>query len=374
MPRDMQQDAVRIATQALEKFQRGKDIAFYIQDKFREKYNPFWQCIVGTNFDLYVHYRIRCHIDFQLGHMRILLFKALGSAKAISAGSSTEISVGGYGLSFHDEYCELCGVRGAAASGSVQGGTAQIVGGTAATPLEFPWQISLRVIRLPNTDLRHICGGSIINKQYVDTAAHCILEESPSNYIVVIGDQNLNVVDPYEQRIAVANITIHSQWNPSTLNYDYALLKLARPLNFTGSEKALMPICLPTPNQEFDGMTCTASGWGLTKDRTQGGNISQSLQKVDLPIVAYGACRSYYRLSNIVVQNTMICAGPEFGGKGTCQGDSGGPLQCARSDGRYVLAGSVSWGSKCAARRQPSVLARISTQVAWISSIAGPTP
>ncbi|XP_029833635.4 chymotrypsin-like protease CTRL-1, partial [Ixodes scapularis] len=271
---------------------------------------------------------------------------------------------------------KVCGVRGAAASGSVQGGTAQIVGGTAATPLEFPWQISLHLIRLPNTDMGHICGGSIINKQYVDTAAHCILHgyKSPSNYIVVIGDQNLNVVDPYEQRIAVANITIHPQWNPSTLNYDYALLKLARPLNFTGSEKALMPICLPTPNQEFDGMTCTASGWGRTKDVTQGGSLSQSLQKVDLPIVAYRTCRYYYRSINDVVENTMICAGPKAGGKGSCQGDSGGPLQCARSDGRYVLAGSMSWGTKCAARRQPSVLARISTQVDWINSIAGPTP
>ncbi|XP_040358601.2 trypsin-1-like [Ixodes scapularis] len=216
----------------------------------------------------------------------------------------------------------LCGVRGAAASGSVQGGTAQIVGGTAATPLEFPWQISLHLIQLPNTDLGHICGGSIINKQYVDTAAHCILDgyKSPSNYIVVIGDQNLNVVDPYEQRIAVANIMIHPQWNRSTVNYDYALLKLARPLNFTGSEKALMPICLPTPNQEFDGMTCTASGWGLTKDESRGGrNLSQSLQKVDLPIVAYTTCHDYYRFVNPVVQSTMICAGPEAGGKGSCQ-------------------------------------------------------
>ncbi|CAN8029999.1 unnamed protein product [Ixodes persulcatus] len=106
MPRDMQQDAVRIATHALENFQRGKDIAFYIQDKFRVKYDPFWQCIVGTNFDSYVHYKIRCHIDFQLGHMRILLFKALGSAKAVSTGSFMEISDGGYGLSFQDECCE----------------------------------------------------------------------------------------------------------------------------------------------------------------------------------------------------------------------------------------------------------------------------
>ncbi|KAM7306163.1 trypsin-1-like [Ixodes scapularis] len=87
-----------------------------------------------------------------------------------------------------------------------------------------------------------------------------------------------------------------------------------------------MPICLPTPNQEFDGMTCTASGWGLTKDKSRGGrNLSQSLQKVDLPIVAYTTCHDYYRFVNPVVQNTMICAGPEAGGKGTCQGDSGGP-------------------------------------------------
>ncbi|KAG0443183.1 hypothetical protein HPB47_015203 [Ixodes persulcatus] len=270
----------------------------------------------------------------------------------------------------------VCGVRGSAASGSVQGGTAQIVGGTAATPLEFPWQISLHLIRLPNTDLGHICGGSIINKQYVDTAAHCIVDgyKSPSNYMVVIGDQNLNTVDPYEKKIAVTNITIHPQWNPSTVNYDYALLKLARPLNFTGSEKGLMPICLPTLNQGFDGMTCTTSGWGLTKDQSQGGTISQSLQKVDLPIVPYATCSSNYQNVNRVVQTTMICAGPKAGGKGACQGDSGGPLQCARSDGRYVLAGSTSWGTTCAAANQPTVFGRISTQVNWINGVAGPTP
>ncbi|CAN8007428.1 unnamed protein product, partial [Ixodes pacificus] len=144
--------------------------------------------------------------------------------------------------------------------------TAQIVGGTAATPLEFPWQISLHLIQLPNTDLGHICGGSIINKQYVDTAAHCIVETFldhetlgvATGYSIILTKNNF-------ARFLEPQITIHPQWNPSTVNYDYALLKLARPLNFTGSEKALMPICLPTLNQGFDGMTCTASGWGLTK-------------------------------------------------------------------------------------------------------------
>ncbi|XP_042150350.1 plasma kallikrein-like, partial [Ixodes scapularis] len=175
-------------------------------------------------------------------------------------------------------------------------------------------------------------------------------------------------------RRASTKITIHPQWNPSNVNYDYALLKLARPLNFTGSEKALMPICLPTLNQGFDGMTCTTSGWGLTKDKSQGGTISQSLQKVDLPIVPYATCKSNYQNVNPVVETTMICAGPKAGGKGACQGDSGGPLQCRRSDGRYVLAGSTSWGTTCAAANQPTVFARMSTQVNWINSVVGTTP
>lgn len=77
MPRDMQQDAVRLATKALEKYQVEKDIAFYMQYKFLVKHKPFWQCVVGTNFDSYVHYRY--YIDFNLGQMRFLLFKAKSS-------------------------------------------------------------------------------------------------------------------------------------------------------------------------------------------------------------------------------------------------------------------------------------------------------
>ncbi|KAG0428803.1 hypothetical protein HPB47_024235 [Ixodes persulcatus] len=65
-----------------------------------------------------------------------------------------------------------CGIRGTSGgSGATsRGGNVQIVGGSDATPLEFPWQISLRISG------QHICGGSIINKQHILTAAHCILE------------------------------------------------------------------------------------------------------------------------------------------------------------------------------------------------------
>ncbi|CAN8002993.1 unnamed protein product, partial [Ixodes pacificus] len=155
-----------------------------------------------------------------------------------------------------------CGVRGGAQS--TTGGISQIVGGEMAAPLEFPWQISLRIFNVTaNYERGHTCGGSIINKQHVMTAAHCVEGRTPPEFIVVVGDQNLQVQDPTEEKIG---ITMHPLYNSKTVTYDYAILKLNKTLDFNGQEKHLMPICLPTLNQNFDGQICTASGWGLTKD------------------------------------------------------------------------------------------------------------
>ena len=49
MSEDMQQDAIDISTQALEKFNIEKDIAAFIKKEFDKKYNPTWHCIVGKN-------------------------------------------------------------------------------------------------------------------------------------------------------------------------------------------------------------------------------------------------------------------------------------------------------------------------------------
>ncbi|CAN7937927.1 unnamed protein product [Ixodes hexagonus] len=270
-----------------------------------------------------------------------------------------------------------CGVRGGD-QGATRGGISQIVGGQNATPLEFPWQISLRLLNLTgNYERGLICGGSIINEQHVMTAAHCVdlNDTTEANFIVVVGDQNIKVQDPYEERIGVLKITVHPRYRARTANYDYAVLKLNKTLDFNGEEKHLMPICLPTYDQNFDGQICTASGWGLTKDKSDGGKLANpDLLKVDLPIVPHDECKRIYKNVNTVHKDTMICAGTKEGGKSTCQGDSGGPLQCARPDGRYVLAGITSWGTKCAAPNQPSVFARVSTRLIWIWGIAGKTP
>lgn len=76
MTSTMQDDAVRTALTALEKFNIEKDIAAYIKKEFDKKYAPTWHCIVGRNFGSYVTHETKHFIYFYLGQVAILLFKS----------------------------------------------------------------------------------------------------------------------------------------------------------------------------------------------------------------------------------------------------------------------------------------------------------
>ena len=53
----------------------------------------------------------------------------------------------------------------------VQVGQGRIVGGEEAADGEFPWQVSLRSVG--SIGATHFCGGSIIDQNWILTAAHC---------------------------------------------------------------------------------------------------------------------------------------------------------------------------------------------------------
>lgn len=76
MSSQMQDDAVRTALTALEKFNIEKDIAAYIKKEFDKKFAPTWHCIVGRNFGSYVTHETKHFIYFYLGQVAILLFKS----------------------------------------------------------------------------------------------------------------------------------------------------------------------------------------------------------------------------------------------------------------------------------------------------------
>ena len=92
MSEDMQQDAIDISTQALEKFNIEKDIAAFIKKEFDKKYNPTWHCIVGRNFGSYVTHETKHFIYFYLGQVAILLFKS-GWARCVEIRRALGASV-----------------------------------------------------------------------------------------------------------------------------------------------------------------------------------------------------------------------------------------------------------------------------------------
>ena len=49
MTEDMQQDAINVATKAIDSYNIEKDIACYIKKEFDRKHNPTWHCIVGLS-------------------------------------------------------------------------------------------------------------------------------------------------------------------------------------------------------------------------------------------------------------------------------------------------------------------------------------
>ena len=45
MTEDMQQDAINVATKAIDSYNIEKDIACYIKKEFDRKHNPTWHCV-----------------------------------------------------------------------------------------------------------------------------------------------------------------------------------------------------------------------------------------------------------------------------------------------------------------------------------------
>ncbi|KAM3184037.1 hypothetical protein ACTXT7_009182 [Hymenolepis weldensis] len=50
MSRNMEQDALDVASRALQSSREPREIAQYIKKEFDQKYEPNWHCIVGNHF------------------------------------------------------------------------------------------------------------------------------------------------------------------------------------------------------------------------------------------------------------------------------------------------------------------------------------
>ncbi|XP_055531462.1 chymotrypsin-2-like [Wyeomyia smithii] len=221
----------------------------------------------------------------------------------------------------------------------------RIVGGSDAIEGQFPYQVSLR-----SAAGNHFCGGSIINVNWVMSAAHCTVGRTTANTIVVAGSLLLNAGGTSHPSERIVN---HPAYSSLSLANDISLVRVSSPFVFTATVGAVE---LESSFVET-AASAQASGWGQT---SHPGSIPNHLQWVNTDIISLADCRSRHNAVNAarVHDNTICTLAPA--GIGMCMGDSGGPLT---HQGRQQ--GIVSWGIACA-QNFPDVFARVSSHRDWV--------
>ncbi|WP_295641642.1 serine protease [uncultured Methylibium sp.] len=240
----------------------------------------------------------------------------------------------------------------------------KIVGGWPSKPGSRPFQVALVHAGKPNNFDAQFCGGSVIGRNAVLTAAHCVQGKTAADIEILSGTDHLKIGG---KRTGVVKIAVPERYDKATQDGDIAVITTKDPL----LGRAL---ALATEADELEhappGAAATVTGWGNTAPAGQ--NFPEMLLEVIVPIVSLDTCHQRYAglKPPATVTPLMICAGYKRGGKDSCQGDSGGPLFVSTGKS-FFQVGVVSWGIGCAAPENYGVYARVSRFRDWIYAQVG---
>nr|AID60347.1 trypsin-13 [Nilaparvata lugens] len=200
-----------------------------------------------------------------------------------------------------------------------------------------------------------ICGGSIIGRTAVLTAAHCVYGYEKYPYLFSVRYGTINRQNG--PQVTVSKIIRHPLY--SYFDYDIAVLKFSQNILRSVNASAIsLENTLPTDRNNL-----TVSGWGTD----QSGHMPVYLQKAEpLRLVQPDVCHaSWAPVVNIT--SRMICAVSLPGNQSPCKGDSGGPVVDSQT-GKQV--GVVSFGS-CKPGSIPLVFASVPNLYSWILILSG---
>ncbi|MEJ2680481.1 MAG: trypsin-like serine protease [Gammaproteobacteria bacterium] len=236
----------------------------------------------------------------------------------------------------------------------------RIVGGAISQQV-YPWMVSLQFV-FPDGSSGHMCGGSLINSQWVLTAAHCVVDGlTPADLRIIANVNLLNSANAVPRN--VQNIQVHEQYSgePEFVN-DIALLQLTEPYDIQ------TPVGLADENvmtTVTEDSLVRVIGWGTLIEGAV--DTPNELYEVDLPMRTNAQCQQSYPGADALIQGDIVCAGLPEGGIDSCQGDSGGPLFISDGAGGFSQVGVVSWGGGCARPGQYGVYTRVASYTDWIN-------
>jgi len=240
----------------------------------------------------------------------------------------------------------------------------RIVGGVRAKLGSWPW-IAAIGYNIDVNKTEYLCGGTLITKRHVVTAAHCIRDDLDH---VLLGE--LILEDDSDgakpQKLTVVNVTRHPKYDSRAYHNDIAILELEK--DFKPSDK-ISPICLtddPDIVKKFEDTAVKIAGWGAVQFR--GPSSDRLLEGVIRPVTLKECKEVFEKFRNVEIDEDKYCARDLQGKIDACQGDSGGPLTAKifEEPFRTYLVGVTSFGYRCAHPGFPGVYTRVSNYLPWI--------
>jgi secreted trypsin-like serine protease len=233
---------------------------------------------------------------------------------------------------------------------------------------QYPWMVGIALADIEDSYTAQFCGGTLIDAEWVLTAAHCTYDLNDEPFTVdelnvIIGRNRLS--SNKGERVRIDQIIRHESYQPATLMGDIALLHLSKSVEITP-----LNLFRRQADLELNPVTATIIGWGITTD----GSGADTLQEAQVPLVAHDACRSFYYSYGVPIYSTMLCAGDATGRVDASLGDSGGPLVIWQAESqRWMQIGIISWGvdDSIATSGAYGVYTDIAGFIDWIYSHTG---
>jgi secreted trypsin-like serine protease len=245
--------------------------------------------------------------------------KLLGAATAVIAfGSNASAETLASANAF------ACGVDAPNAYNSARPNASRAAYGYAGSGLdsEVPSMVKLRIVyEYPDRIEVDHCGGTVVDSQWIVTAAHCVAADSSWDRVEVIaGDINLDS-GGVVRRVS-RNAVCHSGFEFDGLKDDVALIRLDQPLP---SHIPPAQIDQQSATSARRGSSALVAGWPVTGGRAGDRRLNKTqVQMTDVEVPGY---------VTVVAQSG--------GAEGVCRGESGGPLMTYGTYG-LQLAGVLS--------------------------------